>query len=229
MFKRNPRIRALFSLGLCILALFLILACDDASTADTSSTPTSNPTPTVATSPIPTRTPTPTPTPRPKLGLNEASIGGTVRAFTAKYGHPTHTQVQDTGIEVVAYAGTDTYQSLMIFAYTSTKIVYAVLVQANIAWDSATGLITCIGFTPGDAMMGDTQDLHDSQGNVVGLYEKGFSAKLGDSVDAIQFVDSQHNLVKPGTFGINYYYFNGDNTLITQCGLNLGYQPVNQA
>lgn len=231
MVKLNPRIRTLFSLGLTVFAIVILLACGSGAATETGSTPTSAPRTTVAASPTPKKTPTPrpptpTPTPKPKVGLDDAVIGGTVAAFSAAYGQPINAQAEN-GIEIYTYAGQGQQQTITIFVYQATKYVYGVEVQAITAWSDAIATITCHIFDPTDFVDGDTEDLHDGQGDVVGIYQKSFSAKLGGAVDARLFVDNQGNPVKPGTFGINYYFLNGDSTLVTQCGLNLGYQPVN--
>lgn len=226
MSKLTPRVRILVSLVLTVFALVLILACSDGPTAVTTdgTTPTSAPKATAATSPTPTRTPTPTPV--PKKGLNAAVAGGTVSAFTAKYGKPISTQDSGNGTATISYKGTGKIGRLAIHIYTDTKIVFAVQVGPPSIWDAETGLLICLAFAPEDAVMGDTQHLHDKLGNPEGIYQKAFSDELGKSVPANLFVDLQQNHVKPGTLGLGYYYFDGEDTLLQMCVVNLGYEPI---
>lgn len=90
MVNLNPRIRTLFSLGLTVFAIVILLACGSGAATETGSTPTSAPRTTVAASPTPKKTPTPvppTPTPTPFAPTNGPTvIGEAITNFFGKYG-----------------------------------------------------------------------------------------------------------------------------------------------
>jgi hypothetical protein len=228
------KVKKIVAVLVVLVALAVLLACGEAEDAQTDPTPDHNATAQAILTANPIRTPTstrtPTPTPVPKLGLNQAVVGGTESAFVAKYGSPSSTKPASNGTQQEEFlVGADNISRIGISFYTKSKIVYAVLIGAEGGiWDSLTAINVCLPFGPDDAIYGEHQDLHDSQGNVAGLYQKGSSDELAKNIDAWMFQDSQKKQVTPGTFGIGYYFFLGDNTLATMCALNLGYQPVNQ-
>ncbi len=178
----------------------------------------------------PTATPIPTPTDTPVPAINQAVVGGTEAAFTAKYGDPTSSQTEQNGTqEILYYTGNSDIGGFGLVLLPGTITVYGIVIVAPTgqSWDATTATTVCISYLPSDSKLDQPQDVTDSTGSVVGVLEDGYSAELANSLSPAYFNDgNSSSLVKPGTFSIKFTYVNGSDNTATACAIRLGIQST---
>ena len=188
------------------------------------SQPTAQPT----LAPTPTAQPTSAPTKAPTIG-SQVVVGGTEDAFTAKFGNPTSQQTQNGAQELDYATGDATIGQFGIVLWPDTRTVYGLVIAAPTGqpWDAITAIPLCINYLPGDVTLDQPKNITDTAGNVVGLFQSGYSTELANTLNPAYFNDAiGNNLVKPGTFSIRYTYTDSSGTASNLCTIRLGMQST---
>jgi hypothetical protein len=175
-------------------------------------TPVHRATTTPAGTPQPTAATGPTVTPLPTKPVNQAIIGGTEAAFTAKYGQPISTGV-DSGnnLPTITYKGSKPLGNITIEMDSTHGYVVGVVISApqNAPWFAPTVQDFYPTFAPGDATYDQSQTLTDQNNNTVALYALGHSQLLASSLPNGAFTDFQNQPILFGTYTFEIYYLSG--------------------
>ncbi len=180
--------------------------------AQATSTPTNQATATPAGTPQPGPTLGPTATPLPTKPVNQPIIGGTEAAFTAKFGKPTSTGVdQGNNLPTVTYKGSKPLGNITIELDSTRSYVVGIVLSApqNAPWFAPTVQDFYPSFTPSDAKYDPSQTISDQNNNTVALYTLGHSQLLASSLPNDAFTDFQNQPVLYGTFTFEVYYLSG--------------------
>jgi len=194
----------------------------------TTPTQASQPTAQPTLAPTPTAQPTSAPTKAPTIG-SQVVVGGTEDAFTAKFGNPTSQQTQNGAQELDYATGDATIGQFGIVLWPDTRTVYGLVIAAPTGqpWDAITAIPLCINYLPGDVTLDQPKNITDTAGNVVGLFQSGYSTELANTLNPAYFNDAiGNNLVKPGTFSIRYTYTDSSGTASNLCTIRLGMQST---
>lgn len=180
--------------------------------AQATSTPTNQATATPAGTPQPGPTLGSTATPLPTKPVNQPIIGGTEAAFTAKFGKPTSTGVdQGNNLPTVTYKGSKPLGNITIELDSTRSYVVGIVLSApqNAPWFAPTVQDFYPSFTPSDAKYDPSQTISDQNNNTVALYTLGHSQLLASSLPNDAFTDFQNQPVLYGTFTFEVYYLSG--------------------
>lgn len=166
--------------------------------------------------PAPTATLQPAPTQKPII-IAQPHLGSPVADFTAKYGTPS---LQGVG----GYA----FQSGNITATTQPNDgaaygthVLSILINAPAqGWTETEALAACAVFLPTDATYTGVGTLSSANAGT-GIERVYFSTSLIKQFPASEFLDSDLNPTKPGTFAIVLNYFSGSTTEFGSCAIQL--------
>lgn len=182
--------------------------------AQATNTPAHQATATPAGTPQPSPTIGPTATPLPTKPVNQAIIGGTEAAFTAKFGKPISTGVdQGNNLPTVTYKGSKPLGDITIELDSTRSYVVGIVLSApqNAPWFAPTVQDFFPSFTPSDAKYDPSQTITDQNSNTVALYTLGHSQILASSLPNSAFTDFQNQPVLYGTFTFEIYYLSGTN------------------
>ena len=180
--------------------------------AQATSTPTHQATAAPAGTPQPSPTVGPTATPLPTKPINQAIIGGTEAGFTAKFGKPISTGVdQGNNLPTVTYRGAKPLGNVTIELDSSRSYVVGVVLSApqNAPWFAPTVQDFYPAFAPSDANYDPSQAITDQNNNTVAIYALGHSQILASSIPSSAFTDFQNQPVLNGTFTFEVYYLSG--------------------
>ena len=180
--------------------------------AQATATPVHQATTTAAGTPQPTATIGPTATPLPTKPVNQAIIGGTEAAFTAKFGQPISTGV-DAGnnLPTVTYKGGKPLANITIELDSTRSYVVGIVISApqNAPWFAPTVQDFYPKFAPDDATYDQSQTLTDQNNSTVALYALGHSQLLASSLPNSAFTDFQNQPILFGTYTFEIYYLSG--------------------
>lgn len=201
------------------------------SIAGATATPQQTPTP--AGTPQPTPTIGPTATPLPTKPVDQAIIGGTEAGFTAAYGKPISSGVdQGNNLPTVTYKGSGLFGSISIELDSTRSYVVGIVISPpkNTPWDANAVKALYPRFAPSDTTYDQAQSITNQANQNVAIYSLGHSPLLASSLPENAFTDYQNQAVSSGTFTFEIYYLTGTNgQLAYACSFHLGNWPTSPA